>query len=314
MGKYRRRTVLEIGGILMASAAAGGSAFAAPELSLPETLPPHPRLLARPQDWAALDQQRKTDPALEGLVTGMLERARVRLKDAPLERKLEGRRLLSVSRELVARVVLAAFAFRVTAERAFLERAEKDMLAVSAFSDWNPSHFLDVAEMTTGLAIGYDWLFDHLSPTTRATIRTAIVEKGLNPGSDPAKNNWYRTRNNWNQVCLAGMALDRLPSTRRNRGRRVVSCAMSPNTTRTGWNPTGPRSLPGRPQLLVVRHHLPDAADRGAANRAGHRGWSAAVAGTAVPPISCCTRRPSGRYYNFADGGDRGDVSPALFS
>ena len=30
------------------------------------------------------------------------------------------------------------------------------MLAIAQFADWNPSHFLDVAEMTMGMAIGYD--------------------------------------------------------------------------------------------------------------------------------------------------------------
>ena len=36
------------------------------------------------------------------------------------------------------------------------------MLAVSRFTDWNPTHFLDVGEMVMALAIGYDWLYDSL--------------------------------------------------------------------------------------------------------------------------------------------------------
>ena len=40
------------------------------------------------------------------------------------------------------------------------ERLEEEMLAAAGFSDWNPGSFLDVAEMTTALAIGYDWLHD----------------------------------------------------------------------------------------------------------------------------------------------------------
>ena len=51
------------------------------------------------------------------------------------------------------------FAFRIihlTGDRAFSSRAEQEMLAAAAFTDWNPSHFLDVGEMTTALALGYD--------------------------------------------------------------------------------------------------------------------------------------------------------------
>lgn len=315
MGKYRRRTVLQMGGSLMASIGTGGSAFAAPELSLPETLPPHPRLLARPQDWTALDQRRKADPSLDGLVAGMLDRARARLKDAPLERKLEGRRLLSVSRNLVARVLLAAFAFRLTKERAFLDRAEQDMLAVSAFSDWNPSHFLDVAEMTTGLAIGYDWLFDSLSPATRAAVRTAIVEKGLKPGSDPAKNGWYRTRNNWNQVCLGGMALGSLAVYEHEPELARTILRQVPEYNKNGLEPYRPDGVyPEGPgywsygttyQLLLIE---------GLRTALGSEGGLLQSPGLLESAdFMLHATAPSGRYYNFADGGDRADVSPALF-
>ncbi len=38
----------------------------------PDTLPPHPRLLARPEDCSAQDQPCKADPALAGLVARVL--------------------------------------------------------------------------------------------------------------------------------------------------------------------------------------------------------------------------------------------------
>lgn len=73
----------------------------------------------------------------------------------------------------------------MTGDDQFKERAEQEMLAAAAFPDWNPSHFLDVGEMTAALAIGYDWLYDALPPASRAIIRQAIVEKGLKMGDDP---------------------------------------------------------------------------------------------------------------------------------
>lgn len=79
------------------------------------------------------------------------------------------------------------------------------MLAISAFSDWNPSHFLDVAEMTMAMAIGYDWLFDDLSSASKATIKDAILKKGLEPSMDSKYNGWLKAEHNWNQVCNAGM-------------------------------------------------------------------------------------------------------------
>lgn len=131
--------------------------------------------------------------------------ARAELERPAPVRVLQGRRLLFVSRQLIHTVVLCAFAHRVTGEEAFLQRARADMLAVASFTDWNPSHFLDVAEMATGVALGYDWLHDSLSPEDRALLRGALVDKALR-----LVENGHHTLslpNNWAQVCGGGMAL-----------------------------------------------------------------------------------------------------------
>src|SRR5690606_33915648 len=104
-----------------------------------------------------------------------------------------GRRLLGVSRSLVRRTTTLAYAWQTTGDVAFARRAETEMLAAAAFSDWNPSHFLDVGEAATALALGYDWTYDALSPESRATIRRALIEKALRPGldSNAPHNRWH---------------------------------------------------------------------------------------------------------------------------
>jgi hypothetical protein len=132
------------------------------------------------------------------------------LTKPPVERVLIGRRLLDKSNEALRRIFFLSYAWRMTSDSKYLERAEQEMLAVSGFSDWNPSHFLDVAEMTMAVAIGYDWLFDNLSAGSRSTIRTAIVEKGLKPSLNSSYNWFVNSSNNWNQVCNAGMTFGAL--------------------------------------------------------------------------------------------------------
>jgi hypothetical protein len=80
------------------------------------------------------------------------------------------------------------------------------MLHISGFTDWNPPHFLDVAEMTMALSIGYDWLYNDLSENSRAIIKEAILKKGIEPSLDPKNNGWLKVEHNWNQVCNAGMS------------------------------------------------------------------------------------------------------------
>ncbi|NJK98999.1 MAG: hypothetical protein HC905_32465 [Bacteroidales bacterium] len=123
----------------------------------------------------------------------------------PVERIQIGRRLLDKSREALRRIFYLSYAYRITGEDKYFQRCEKELLAVSSFSDWNPPHFLDVAEMTMAVAIGYDWLFDKLSAESRKIIREAIIKKGLEPSFDTKYNSFLRTTHNWNQVCNAGM-------------------------------------------------------------------------------------------------------------
>ncbi len=124
---------------------------------------------------------------------------------APIQRIQIGRRLLDKSREALRRLFFLSYAYRTTNDKKYLNRAEMEMLTISGFSDWNPSHFLDVAEMTMALAIGYDWLYNDLSATTKSIISEAILKKGLEPSMNSKNNSWLKAEHNWNQVCNAGM-------------------------------------------------------------------------------------------------------------
>ena len=119
---------------------------------------------------------------------------------------MEGRRLLHVSRLVLTRVLHLATAALIDGGERYAQRAIREMLAAARFTDWNPSHYLDVAEMTLALAIGYDWLYDQLTEAERDVVATAIIEKGILPSLDPAAVPWWvNSRNNWNQVCHAGL-------------------------------------------------------------------------------------------------------------
>ena len=175
------------------------------KLNIPEAVPPHPRLLASKVDWERIRKQIQSDPVSARIFASLENRAKQLLKDPPVERVMIGRRLLDTSRLALARIGTLAMVFHVTREKAYADRAAKEMLAAASFPDWNPSHFLDAAEMSLALAIGYDWLYDSLSEAERHQVAKALVEKGLKP-SEAAKHDWIDGNNNWNQVCHAGMS------------------------------------------------------------------------------------------------------------
>ncbi|WP_114750613.1 heparinase II/III domain-containing protein [Pleomorphovibrio marinus] len=174
---------------------------------VPKTLPvkDHPRILLLKGEESMIKKNVETDPRWENLHTAIMQEAQSIIHEDVLERKQIGRRLLSVSREALRRIFYLSYAYRMSGEQLFLKRAEEEMLAVSRFSDWNPSHFLDVAEMTMALSIGYDWLFDGLSKASKRTIKDAIVQLGIKPSYDEEYNWFLSATHNWNQVCNAGM-------------------------------------------------------------------------------------------------------------
>ncbi|MEJ7768753.1 MAG: heparinase II/III family protein [Chitinophagaceae bacterium] len=168
-------------------------------------VPAHPRLLLLKGEEAGITKNFRTDKTWNKVHGAILKASDELVTLPPVERIQIGRRLLATSREALRRIFYLSYAWRLTQQKKYLDRAEKELLAVSKFSDWNPTHFLDVAEMTMAVAIGYDWLYHDLSPNTRAVVKEAILKKGLEQSMDPKYNSWLKASHNWNQVCNAGM-------------------------------------------------------------------------------------------------------------
>jgi hypothetical protein len=165
----------------------------------------HPRILLFKGEEAKIKKALDSEAIWASVHRVILADCDALLKEAPVERILTGRRLLGKSREALRRIFFLSYAARMTGEDRYAKRAEQELLAVSRFADWNPSHFLDVAEMTMAMAIGYDWLHGILSSDTRHAVKEAIIHKGIEPSLDTRYSRWLAASHNWNQVCNAGM-------------------------------------------------------------------------------------------------------------
>jgi hypothetical protein len=170
----------------------------------------HPRLLLLKGQEEQIKNNIKAHPLWEKVHADLLNECEVILGLPPVERVLIGRRLLSKSRESLRRIFFLAYAWRMTHKKKYFNKCEEELLAVCQFSNWNPDHFLDVAEMTMAVAIGYDWLYVDLSAASRQLIGQAIISKGLTPSLDDKYNGWLRGNNNWNQVCNTGISFGAL--------------------------------------------------------------------------------------------------------
>lgn len=176
-------------------------------------IPGHPRLLLLKGEEEQIRQAIKTQRIWNEVHTEIIRQTDSIIATKPIERILFGVRLLAKSRYALHRIFNLSYAWRMTHDKKYLNRAEEELLAISNFSDWNPSHYLDVAEMTMAAAIGYDWLYNDLSEKSRKVIREAILTKGIATSFDskyPNYRKWLSVTNNWNQVCNAGISFGAL--------------------------------------------------------------------------------------------------------
>lgn len=275
----------------------------------------HPRLFTTQNELADLAVSLDRDPLRRQLADWVVREA-IALDDVePVERKLEGRRLLHESRRCLQRVLILSMSYHLTGDSRHVDRCQQEMLAAASYSDWNPSHFLDVAEMTFALAVGYDWLYDQLDEPTRQELREAIVEKGVQLAFDPQHNSWTRLANNWAQVCHGGLAAGALAVLEDEpdlAARTVHNALQNLDPAMNQYAPRG--SYPEGPNywgygttynvLLIDALDNVFGSDFGLSNAPGFDQTGAYLA------LAC---GPTGQFFNYADGKAERRAQPALF-
>ena len=173
-----------------------------------DELPPRPRLLLTEDAEDRIRGRLASDPLVRLAYDAVLVTAEAALTRRPCEHRIpDGKRLLAESRHAIEVVLHTAMAWRLTGDRRFFDRAVRELDAACALPDWNPSHFLDVAEMATAVALGSDWLDADLRPEQRQRYHDALRTKAIEPARQQltSKASWPRVHNNWSQVCGAGI-------------------------------------------------------------------------------------------------------------
>lgn len=170
-----------------------------------------PRLMLKDKDLEILQKQYPNDRVLQKCLSDVIERADSYMNKPMLTYRKVGPRLLHISRECLHRIYALGIAYRWTKEEKYAKKAIDNLLTVCAFKDWNPSHFLDTAEMSHAVGLGYDWLFSCLDPGTRDKIKSGLIKNGLEEGLIAYKKRWWaQSEHNWNQVCNGGLIVGSL--------------------------------------------------------------------------------------------------------
>ena len=174
--------------------------------SYEDNLRAHPRLLM------PAGHEKKIKAILEGSNADFLKSIHEKIqqysdqllnKDPYLRTSLSN---VNYPREIMGRVMYLSYMYRMTGEEKYAQRAELELLAAAGhYEDWRPSHFLTTSEMTLAFAIGYDWLYDYLSESSKNIIVNEIITKGLDLADTKYGKKYKSDVGNWNSVCSACM-------------------------------------------------------------------------------------------------------------
>ncbi len=172
----------------------------------------HPRLLLTDARLQELKTMSATDDRLKKYASDVIAQADKDIFKSPILHVLVGSDMLDKSRECLLRVYDLAFAYRWTGNEKYLAAAESNLRVVCAFTDWDPPHFLDVAEMTHAVAIGYDWLYPKMDAQLRDQVKASLIKLGLHEGNLAYASAawWANSEFNWNQVCNSGLLIGAL--------------------------------------------------------------------------------------------------------
>ncbi|MCR5019073.1 MAG: heparinase II/III family protein [Bacteroidales bacterium] len=177
-------------------------------------LPPHPRLFLTKGEEENLMKNIRADERWQKVHDVILAESDT-IVDLPNPTfKLNARKEMhQIGCETVRRMLFLCYSWRMTGEARYLEKAESLAQDICNLRDWNPYHFLDVAEITIAATIAYDWLYDSLSPELRTALKESILNKALitsetgGAGNPDYNLRWMDMTSNWSQICHGSLAI-----------------------------------------------------------------------------------------------------------
>lgn len=122
--------------------------------------------------------------------------------------------MLPTARAYVQRLTALSLAYRIYGNVKYRDAVNAALLCVCNYPEWRPNVFLDTAEMTTAIAIAYDWLYDVLPQSTKDLVKNTIYERNTQAAlyeyEKGSTGSWAKRETNWNVVCNTSAVLGAL--------------------------------------------------------------------------------------------------------
>lgn len=178
----------------------------------------HPRVMLSVSDFDNLRTQYNSRSDYKSIADGMIYEADEKLKENVVTYQYDDNfRMLTTAEELLKRFRLWGYAYQMTRDMKYPNRAYEEFQAVAEFPDFNTSHIIDTGQFCTAFAIGYDWLYEAFTDEQRKFIEDFVMEKALRPlasglyggitSRSAGTNCWiaFKSSTNYNAIINSGI-------------------------------------------------------------------------------------------------------------
>ena len=140
----------------------------------------HPRILAKASDWDKIRSNIEKYSEFAAWHKKIMAQAESQmLTEVETYHYEVQQNILHPARRFKEKMLYWGYAWKMTGDKKYVDRAWLEMEAVCRFPDWSPVHPLDTGELLFGSAVGYDWMYEALTPEQRKTIEEGTKRLGI---------------------------------------------------------------------------------------------------------------------------------------
>jgi Heparinase II/III-like protein. len=167
----------------------------------------HPRVFLTQSEIDALKEKARTHPELWQTAAGRVRALTTEPAAAPAQER-------RVQNEVGLGIAEAAFAYKITGEKKYLDAAKKYIDAGISYDTWGytynkPNVDLAAGHLLYGMGWGYDLLYNDLTPAERSRVREKLVKQAklLHAFFKPKSGKTYAYSQNHTFIPISGLAI-----------------------------------------------------------------------------------------------------------
>ena len=184
------------------------------------TFTQHPRLYHNSADFAKMKEKYESneDPIFTKKITSYIQEAGKYTEDNLAQYLWNDSMRTSIAGNLTNRFVAWGYAYNITGDRKYAEMGFKQFEKLATFPDLNTSHVIDTGNALTGIALGYDWLYNGFTPEQREfalgvlryyleVLGDALYGRLTSASQGAVEWRSVKIMNNYNGIVNAGITL-----------------------------------------------------------------------------------------------------------